>query len=97
VLHNGRPATIKEVCEKKNLDKKIDMRYISHMEIGKALRGLIAKSGKSIRKTSIDLRIDRASLQRSLGKRANPEWNTIEKILNYLGYEIRFVKKKRKR
>jgi len=82
------------LCEKKNVDRKIDMRYISHMDISKALRGLIAKSGKSIRKTSIDLQIDRASLQRSLGKGANPEWKTIDKILDYLGYQIKFLKKK---
>jgi DNA-binding phage protein len=25
---------------------------------------------------------------------ANPEWNTIKKVVDYLGYEIKFVKRK---
>ena len=65
------------------------------MEIGKALRGLIAKEGRSLRRTSIDLGVDRSTLFQSL-KKGNPEWKTIEKILDYLGYEIRFVKPTRK-
>jgi len=70
------------------------MRYINRMDIGKALRELIVKEGRSIRRTSIDLHIDRASLQRCLGKGANPEWGTIKKVLDYLGYEIKIVKKR---
>lgn len=72
------------------------MRYINHMHLGKALREWIAKEGKSIRRTSVDLRIDRASLQRSLSEGANPEWKTIEKVLDSLGYEIRIVKSKKR-
>jgi hypothetical protein len=34
-------------------------------------------------------------LHRSL-KKGNPEWKTIEMILNYLGYEVRLVKSKKK-
>ena len=68
------------------------MRYIYRMNMGRTLRELIAKEGKSIRRTSADLRIDRASLQRSINEGANPEWKTIQKILDYLGYEIRIVK-----
>lgn len=41
-----------------------------------------------------DLGIDHASLHRSLKTGANPEWNTIEKILNYLGYDFKIVKRK---
>ena len=73
------------------------MRYINHMNIGGTLRELIAKEGKSIRRTSADLQIDRASLQRSINEGANPEWKTIQKILDYLGYEIRIVKSKRRK
>jgi DNA-binding phage protein len=68
------------------------MRYKSHMDIGKVLRELIAKEGRSFRQTSIDLRMDRSTLHRSL-KKGNPEWKTIDKILDYLGYQIKFVKK----
>ena len=71
------------------------MKDKNHIEIGKTLRELIAKEGRSLRRTSIDLGVDRSTLFQSL-KKGNPEWKTIEKILNYLGYEIRFVKSKRK-
>jgi len=70
------------------------MWYKSHMDIGKVLRDLIAKEGRSFRRTSIDLKLDRSTLHRSL-KKGNPEWKTIEKVLDYLGYEIRIVKSRR--
>jgi DNA-binding phage protein len=82
--------------KRKTLTKRLGMGYKSHMDIGRLLKELIAKEGRSFRRTSIDLGIDRASLYRSLKKGANPEWKTIEKVLNYLGYEIRIVKPKRK-
>ena len=63
------------------------------MNIGMVLRKLIAKEGRSFRQTSIDLGVDRSTLHRSL-KKGNPEWKTIEKVLDYLEYEVRFVKKK---
>jgi DNA-binding phage protein len=71
------------------------MRYKSHMDIGRELRELIAKGGRSFRRTSIDLNLDRSTLHRSL-KKGNPEWKTIEMILNYLGYEVRIVKSRKK-
>ena len=69
------------------------MRYKSHMDIGRVLRELIVKEGRSFRQTSIDLKVDRSTLHRSL-KKGNPEWKTIEKVLDYLGYKILIVKKK---
>jgi len=72
------------------------MGYKSHMDIGKVLIELIAKEGKSFRKTSIDLGVDRSTLYRSL-KKGNPEWKTIEKVLDYLGYDIRVFKKRKAR
>lgn len=66
------------------------------MDIGKLLRELIAKEGRSFRQTSIDLKVDRSTLHRSL-KKGNPEWKTVEKVLNYLSYEIRIVKSKKRR
>jgi len=65
------------------------------MKIGKILRELIAKEGRSFRQTCIDLKMDRSTLHRSL-KKGNPEWKTIEMILNYLGYEVQIVKSKKK-
>ncbi len=79
---------------KRKLDKQIVMWYKSHMDIGKVLRELITKEGRSFRRTSIDLKVDRSTLHRSLKDGGNPEWKTIEKVLKYLGYEIRIVKSK---
>ena len=83
------------LCEKKNVAKEFDMRYKNRMNIGKVLRELIAKEGRSFRQTSFDLKVDRSTLHRSL-KKGNPEWRTIEKVLDYLGYEIRIVKSKKR-
>ena len=35
--------------------------------------------------------MDRSALYRSL-KKGNPEWKTVEKILDYLGYDLKLVK-----
>jgi DNA invertase Pin-like site-specific DNA recombinase len=59
------------------------MGYKSHINIGKILLDLIAKEGKSFRRTSIDLKVDRSTLYRFL-KKGNSEWKTIEKVLTYL-------------
>jgi hypothetical protein len=64
----------KSLCDKENVDKKNRMQYINRKDIGKALRELITKEGKSLRKTSIDF----------------------EKVLDYLGYEIKIIKKMKK-
>lgn len=40
--------------------------------------------------------VDRGSLYKSLKDGSNLELNTMTKVLGYLGYEIRFVKSKRK-
>ena len=64
--------------------------------IGKILKDIIEKKKTSYRKVAEDLGIDHASLYRSLMEGANPEWKTIEKVLDYLGYEIRMVKSKKR-
>ena len=73
------------------------MRVKYHMSIGNRLRELMTKEGRSVRKTSIDLGIDRSSLTRILGESANPEWNTIKRIMDYLGYEITFTRRRKSR
>ncbi len=62
--------------------------------IGRMVREVIEKKGLSYRKVAHDLGIDHASLYRSLMDGANPEWKTLQKLLNYLGCEIRIVKSK---
>jgi len=71
------------------------MRYIS--SIGKEIREIARKKGGTLYRISKDLGIPNESLLRSLKEDANPDWKTIKKLLDYLGYEIRLVKKKRKR
>lgn len=39
--------------------------------------------------------VDRGSLYKSLMDRSNLELNTLMKILDYLGYEIELIKKKK--
>jgi DNA-binding phage protein len=58
------------------------------------IRDLMRRKGP-IRKVALDLGMDHANLIRSLREDANPRLKTVEKIVDYLGYEIRIVKKKR--
>jgi DNA-binding phage protein len=62
--------------------------------IANILREILKKRGLTYRKVAEDLGIDHASLHRSLKNGGNPEWNTIEKILNYLGYDFKLIKRK---
>ena len=68
------------------------MIYIS--SIGKAIREIAGKKRITLYRISKDLGIPNESLLRSLKDDANPEWKTIKKLLDYLGYEIRLVKKR---
>ena len=63
-------------------------------DIRKVIRDLIRQKG-TIRKTATDLCMDHANLLRSLREGANPGLKSIEKILDYLDYEI-VLKPKRK-
>ena len=80
------------------LDKKNRLWYINTMlKISKMLREVIEKKEKtSIRRIAKAIEVDHGSLYRALRDGGNPEGKTIEKILDYLGYEIRFIKSKRK-
>jgi DNA-binding phage protein len=68
-------------------------------KIQKNLKEIIAKERISIYRIAKDLGLDYSTLHKSLNK-GNPTAKTIEKIANYLGYEVRAViarKKKMKR
>jgi len=62
--------------------------------IGKEIKEIIRKKGISRYRVSKDLGIAQESLLRSLKNGANPRWETVKKVLEYLGYEIRLVEKK---
>ena len=63
--------------------------------IEQRLRELVKENG--LRKTAHDLGIDHASLYRSLRDGSNIKLERIKQLLDYFGYEIRFVKLKKKR
>lgn len=55
----------------------------------------LIRTKASLRKVAMGLNMDRSQLVRSLRKGKRPRIDTIVKILDYLGYEIRIIKKKR--
>ena len=62
--------------------------------IGKTIREIIKKKNLTYRKIANDLGINHANLYHSLMNGANPEWKTIKKLLDYLGYDFRVMKRK---
>jgi DNA-binding phage protein len=66
------------------------------MTIQKKIREIIKKKRLSIYQVARGIGVDHANLYRSLADGSNLELNTMMKVLKYLGYEIRFVKSKKK-
>jgi probable addiction module antidote protein len=64
--------------------------------IQKKLKKIIEKEGTTPNAIAKAIGVDHASLYRSLRNGGNPEWKTIKKVLDHLGYEIRIVKSRRK-
>ncbi len=60
------------------------------------LKEIVEKEGVTIRGLARAIDVDHASLIRSLRDGGNPESRTIEKILTHLGYDLKFIKRKRK-
>ena len=58
------------------------------------LKWIVKKEGISNRALARNIGVDHASLFRSLLDDGNPESRTIEKILDYFGYELKIVKRK---
>ncbi len=66
------------------------------MTIQAEIRNLIEKSGLTPYKVAKAIGVDHASLYRSLADNSNLELKTMMKVLDYLGYEIRFIKSGRR-
>ena len=62
-------------------------------EMVEQIRRLIKKQA-SVRKVAMGLSMDRAQLVRSLKIGTRPRIDTVVKILDYLGYELRIIKRK---
>ncbi len=68
----------------------------SHMEsIGKEIEAIMRKKGLSRYRVSKHLGLAQESLLRSLKEGANPRWETVKKVLDYLGYEVVLIPRKR--
>ncbi len=52
----------------------------------------LIKKKSSVRRVSIELGMDRASLYRSLKRGTNPRIDTVMKFLDHLGYRLQVVK-----
>jgi DNA-binding phage protein len=55
----------------------------------------LIKEKSSVRRVSIELGLERASLYRSFKKGTNPRIDTIMKFLDHLGYRLQIVKMKK--
>ena len=64
------------------------------MNISKSLREIINKEKVRMAHLAKGIGVNRVSLYTSLADGGNPERRTIEKILSYLGYELKFIKRK---
>jgi len=67
---------------------------ISMENIGREIKELIKKEGVSVYKMAEDLGILNEAVYRSLSDEGNPRWKTVKQFLDYLGYDLRFVKRK---
>jgi DNA-binding phage protein len=63
--------------------------------IGRELKRLLKKHKVSIYKVAEDFGVAHESLYRSLKNGANPEWKRTKQILDYLGYDLKFVKRRK--
>ena len=62
--------------------------------MGREIKRLIKKERASVYKMAEDLGLANESLYRSLKNGGNPEWKRIKQILDYLGYDLKFIKRK---
>jgi hypothetical protein len=56
----------------------------------------LIKEKSSVRRVSMEMGLDRASLYQSFKKGTNPRIDTLMKFLNHLGYRLQIVKTKKK-
>jgi DNA-binding phage protein len=66
-------------------------------KIVRDLREIIKKEKTTIYSVAKAIDVDFSSLYKALKNGGNPGAKTIDKILNYLGYEVNFVKSKSKK
>ena len=71
--------------------------YIKHVgTIQKKIKEIIVKKKLSVYQVAQGIGVNHANLYRSLADGSNLELKTMIKVLNFLGYEIRFVKSRKR-
>jgi len=65
-------------------------------KLTKSLNDLIRQEKLTIYRMAKEIGVDYSSFYRSLNKDGNLGSKTVDKILDLLGYEVRFVKSKKK-
>jgi len=73
------------------------MRDKITVTIGGQIKKLLAKERVTAYRLCKDLGLDQGYLSRVLSNDVNPSYEFTKRMLNYLGYEIRFVKKRDKK
>jgi DNA-binding phage protein len=63
-------------------------------DIGREIKKLVKKEKASLYRIAKDLGVAYESLFRSLSDGANPEWKRIRQLLDYLGYDVKFINRK---
>jgi probable addiction module antidote protein len=64
------------------------------MNISRSLREIVKKEKVRMTHLAKAIGVHRVSLYTSLADDGNPERKTIEKILSYLGYDLKFIKRR---
>ena len=64
-------------------------------DILKIIKTLLTREGVTAYRMNKDFGFAHGTISRLLGGKGNLTWQTILRITDYLGYEIRFVKKKK--
>ena len=72
------------------------MKKKIRVTIGGEIKDLLNKKRVTAYRLSKDLELDPSYLSRVLRNQIGPSYEMIKRMLNYLGYEIRIVKSKRK-
>lgn len=72
------------------------MKKKIRVTIGGEIKDLLKKKGISAYRMCQDLEIDPSYVSRVLRNQIGPSYEMIKRMLDYLGYEIRFVKSRKK-
>ena len=72
------------------------MKKKESVTIGKELKEILDRKGMTSYRLAKDLGIGQSYLSRFFKDRFNPSYALVKKIAETLGYEIRFVKSKKK-